>query len=219
MNGRLKKSGHKGQNNVNAINNYKTVNIARIYSSLKEALSFAGAHSQKNTKLYQNRPRRNIKLINLHLELHDYWIKYWFMSSLLNFHHWGTDILLAKCPKQCGAWRVGLHDDIHSKGAFLVFVNNSAWQFQAAMHHTTPSYMRGISLRIFYWEAFDSGEFVLLSSPTPGGTVNFPVHLQSPWLDWGLTPGGSKWKNRDRVWGLKKIVKTWLPQYSRLPRY
>ena len=76
MNGRLKKSGHKGQNNVNAINNYKTVNIARIYSSLKEALSFAAAHSQKNTKLYQNRPRRNIKLINLHLELHDYWIKY-----------------------------------------------------------------------------------------------------------------------------------------------
>ena len=102
--------------------------------------------------------------------------------------------------------------------------NTSIWllenhSFQAAMHHTTPSYMRGISLGIFYWEAFDSGEFVLLSSPTPGGTVNFPVHLQSPRLDWGLTPGGSKWKNRDRVWGLKKIVKAWLPQYSRLPRY
>ena len=45
------------------------------------------------------------------------------------------------------------------------------------MHHITPSHMRGISLGIFYREAFDSREFVLLSSPTPGGTVNFSDHF------------------------------------------
>ena len=47
-----------------------------LYSYRKKYLSFAGARSQMNTTLYQNRPGETENWTNLHLETHTYRVYY-----------------------------------------------------------------------------------------------------------------------------------------------
>ena len=57
--------------------------LSRTYSPLEKRLSFAGAHSQKITRLYHNRPGETLDQTNLISESHDYRI----CNVNIDLHH------------------------------------------------------------------------------------------------------------------------------------